>query len=157
MGPSILINWTSPFPILGVYGVFFHFYSISNRYSCWQTVKTLIRRRILRRLIWVCTVWLCPKNGTLDLYGLFFERKSILKYVLLKIGFALKYLLIKKGHLDSWKAQDTFHKWYKKTLMQSIKYAAKIVFIWVLFYLRSFEEQQAYGPHLLTWVKTIIA
>ena len=36
--------------------------------------------------------------------------------------------------------------------MQRIKYAAKIVFIWVLFYWRSFEEQQAHGPHLLTWV-----
>ena len=41
---------------------------------------------------------------------------------------------------------------FKKTLMQSIKYAAKIVCIWVLFYWRGFEEQQAHGPHLLTWV-----
>ena len=49
MDPSILINWTSPFPILGVPGVLFHFYSISNRYSCQQTVKTLITRR--------CGVW----------------------------------------------------------------------------------------------------
>ena len=32
--PSFLINWTSPFPILGVPGVLFHFYSIWNRYSC---------------------------------------------------------------------------------------------------------------------------
>ena len=40
----------------------------------------------------------------------------------------------------------------KKTLMQSIKYATKIVFIWVWFYWRSFEEQQAHRPHLLTWV-----
>ena len=31
---SILINWTSPFPILGVSVFFFQFYSISNRYSC---------------------------------------------------------------------------------------------------------------------------
>ena len=30
-----------------------------------QIVKTLIRG-----LIWVCTVCLCPKNGTLCLYGL---------------------------------------------------------------------------------------
>ena len=35
---------------------------------------------------------------------------------------------------------------YKKTLMQSIKYAAKIVFILS----RSFDEQQAHVPHLLT-------
>ena len=68
--PSILINWTSPLPILGVSGVRFHFYSISNKYSCYQTVKILIRRRKTRRLIWVCTVCLYPKNGTLGLYGL---------------------------------------------------------------------------------------
>ena len=68
--PSIHINWTSPFPILRLSGVLFHFYSISNRYSCKQTVKTLIRHRVLRRLIWVCTVCLYPKNGTLGLYGL---------------------------------------------------------------------------------------
>ena len=43
-------------------------------------------------------------------------------------------------------------KIHKKTLMQSIQYTAKIVFIWVLFYRRSFEEQQAHWPHLLTWV-----
>ena len=42
--PSVLINWTSPFPIFVESGVLFHFYSISNRYSCQQTVKTLIRR-----------------------------------------------------------------------------------------------------------------
>ena len=34
MDLSILINWISPFPIWGVSGVLFHFYSISNRYSC---------------------------------------------------------------------------------------------------------------------------
>ena len=68
MDPSILINWTSPFPILGVSGVLFHFYSVSNRCSCKQTVKNLIRRRVLRRPIWVCTVCLCPRNGTLGLY-----------------------------------------------------------------------------------------
>ena len=41
-----------------------------------------------------------------------------------------------------------------KTSTQSIKYAAKIVFIWVWFYWWSFEEQQAHGPHLLTWVNS---
>ena len=48
----------------------------------------------------------------------------------------------------------------KKTLMQSIKYAAKIIFIWALFYWRSFEKQQAHGLHLFTWVnshKSILA
>ena len=30
--PSFLTNWTSPFPILGVSGVLFHFNYISNRF-----------------------------------------------------------------------------------------------------------------------------
>ena len=57
---SILIFLTSPFPTLGVSGVlfFFHFYCISNKNSCKQNVK--IRRRVLRRLIWTCTVCLFP-------------------------------------------------------------------------------------------------
>ena len=67
---SILIKWASPFPISGVSGLLLHLYLIFNRNSCKQTVKTLIRRRILRRLIWVCTVWLGPKIGTPGLYGL---------------------------------------------------------------------------------------
>ena len=33
-------------------------------------MKTLIRCCLLRYLIWVCTVCLCPKNGMLGLYGL---------------------------------------------------------------------------------------
>ena len=33
-------------------------------------MKILIRHRVLRRLICVCTVCLCPKNGMLGLYGL---------------------------------------------------------------------------------------
>ena len=72
MDPFIHINWMSPFPILGVsgVGVLFHFYFISNRYSCKQTVKTLIRCRVLLHLVWVCTVCLCPKNETLGLNGL---------------------------------------------------------------------------------------
>ena len=32
--PSILINWTRPFPILEMSGLRCHFYSIANRYSC---------------------------------------------------------------------------------------------------------------------------
>ena len=57
---SIPINWMSPFPNLGVSGAFFYFYFIFGRIFCKQTVQTLIRRRVLRRLIWV---WLGPKKG----------------------------------------------------------------------------------------------
>ena len=45
----------------------FHFYSDFNRAFSNQTVDTLIRRRVLRRLIWVCTVCLCPTKKTLGL------------------------------------------------------------------------------------------
>ena len=75
---STLIYWMSPFPILGVAGELL--YSISNRNFSKQTVKTPIRRRILRRLIWVCTVCLCHKNGTLGLYGLIHACSLILQF-----------------------------------------------------------------------------
>ena len=40
--------------------------------------------------------------------------------------------------------------YYKKYFMQNIIYTAKIVFIRVLFYWRSFDDKQAHGPHFLT-------
>ena len=52
--------------------VFFNFYSNANRTFWEQTVETLIVRRALRRLIWVCAVCLCPTKRTLGLYGLSF-------------------------------------------------------------------------------------
>ena len=55
--------------VLRVVGWYFHIYSNFNRTFCKQTVETLIRRRVLRRLIWVCTVCLCPTQWTLGLYG----------------------------------------------------------------------------------------
>ena len=63
-----LINWMSPFPILGLMsGIFPHFYSNFKRHVCKQTVDNLIRRRVLRRLIWFCTVCQCPTKRTLGL------------------------------------------------------------------------------------------
>ena len=44
--------------------------SIFQRNFCKQTAETLIRRCILRRLIWVSTVCLRPTKRTLGLYGL---------------------------------------------------------------------------------------
>ena len=64
------------FSFQGCLVYFFHFYQVFDRNSCEQTVETLFKRRILRRLIWVCTVCLCPKNGTPGLYGL----NSLLSY-----------------------------------------------------------------------------
>ena len=44
------IDRTSLFQVLGVLsGIFFYFYSNSNRITCNQTVETLIRRHVLRR------------------------------------------------------------------------------------------------------------
>ena len=67
---SIYINWTSPFPILELLGDIFHFYSNFKRNFSKQTVENLTRRRLLRRLIWFCTVCGCPTKMTLGLYGL---------------------------------------------------------------------------------------
>ena len=48
-----------------VVGCYFHFYPNFDRIFSKQTEETLIRRRVLRRLISVCTVCLCPtKKGT---------------------------------------------------------------------------------------------
>ena len=68
---SILYHlyWMSSF--LGLSGGIFRVYSNCDRTLCMQTLDTLIRRRILRRLIWVCTVCLCPIKRTLGLCGYF--------------------------------------------------------------------------------------
>ena len=63
MDLSILIICMSPFRILGVSGVLYHFYLILDRKYFKQTVQTLIKRRVLQRLIWVYTVCLGPKKG----------------------------------------------------------------------------------------------
>ena len=60
----------SIFHLRSVWCTFFHFYHIFDRNSCEQTVQTLIRRRVLWHLIWVCIVCLCPKKGTPGIYGL---------------------------------------------------------------------------------------
>ena len=54
----------------GCWMEFFHFYSNLDRTICKQTVETLIGRRVMRRLVWVCTVCLRPTKRTLGLYGL---------------------------------------------------------------------------------------
>ena len=46
--------------ILSVVGGIFTFYSNVNRKFCKQEVKTLIRCHTLWRLIWICTICVCP-------------------------------------------------------------------------------------------------
>ena len=50
--------------------LFFFYYLNLNRTFCKQTVETLIRRRVLRRLVWVCTICLRPTERTLNIYRL---------------------------------------------------------------------------------------
>ena len=62
-----MLKWviikTSSFPILRVLGGIFHFFTNSLELSCKQTIKSLFRQRIMRCLIGVCTVCLCPIKG----------------------------------------------------------------------------------------------
>ena len=78
---SILINSTCPFPILGLLCVIFHFCSNFKRHICKQTVEKLIRRRVLRRLIWFCIVWRCPTKRTLGIYGLMIGAITQMRHV----------------------------------------------------------------------------
>ena len=70
MKSAISNSRTSPYIILGLLGGIFHFYSNLDRTICKQTVESLIRRRVLRRLFLVCTVCQRPIKRTLGLYGL---------------------------------------------------------------------------------------
>ena len=58
-----LINWTNPF-------LLFPFDPNFDRLFCKQVAQTLIRRRVLWRLIWLCTVCQCPTKRALGLYWL---------------------------------------------------------------------------------------
>ena len=65
----IFVNWISPFPFNGLLDSIFIFNKIFKGTFGKQTVEILIRRHVLRRLFWFCTVCLCPTNKTLGLYG----------------------------------------------------------------------------------------
>ena len=64
------INWTSPYPFLGVLSGSFHFNSNFDRTICKQKMKNLIRRHFLWRLIWFSAVCPCVIKRTLCLNGL---------------------------------------------------------------------------------------
>ena len=57
--------------IFMVVGWYFHFYSNFKRNVCKQAVENLIRRRVLRRLVWFCAVCRCPtKKAVKNNYAL---------------------------------------------------------------------------------------
>ena len=66
----IHFNWTSPFSFKWMLVVNFQLYSNFHRIFCKQTAGNMIRRRILRRVIWLCTVCRCPIKRTPGLNGL---------------------------------------------------------------------------------------
>ena len=59
----------------------FHYYLNPNRIFCKQSVETLIRRRITRRLSWVCTVFLCLTERAPGLIWVKFERNGRTEYI----------------------------------------------------------------------------
>ena len=64
---SILIYWMSPFPILGMCSVFCHFFFFFRKNNPVSKVNSVDsdQTRVVQHLIWVYTVCLGPKNGTL--------------------------------------------------------------------------------------------
>ena len=76
----VLINWTSPFPSLGLLGRICHCIQLF-RHFCKQKVKNLIRHNVLRRLSRFSTVCGCPTKRTLGLYGLDINQGCILRIV----------------------------------------------------------------------------
>ena len=59
------------FHFKGCWVVFLFFIQILKGISFTKkTVENLIRRRVLWRLVWFCTVCRCPTRRTLDFYGL---------------------------------------------------------------------------------------
>ena len=70
---STIFKWTNPFLFKGlllffVFLLFFFFFFFFFYKECQQKVETLIRRGVMRRLICVCTVCLCPIKRTIVLY-----------------------------------------------------------------------------------------
>ena len=63
-----------------------------------QTVKTLIRRRLMRRLIWVYTVCQCPFSGTLGINGLTYK---VSKAISVCEWFGRIYTLTESTKIDS--------------------------------------------------------
>ena len=60
---SVPINSTSPFPILGVTGVFFFFFFVFKKFMLANSVDTdQTLRSVASGLIWVYTVCLGPRN-----------------------------------------------------------------------------------------------
>ena len=63
-------TWTNPFLFEAMLGGICQLCSKFKQTFCKQIVDTLIRRRLKRRLIWFCTVCLCPTKRTRGLYWL---------------------------------------------------------------------------------------
>ena len=90
--------------ISGVWLVSIVIFVLKTLLNLMQTVYTLIRRRVLRRLIWVYTVFKCPIYGTLGLNELIkcSLTGSVFKAFYFKIYLLFEGLFI---FFDSWHCQ----------------------------------------------------
>ena len=59
---------------------YFSFYSNCSRTPCKQTLATLIRRWVLRHLIWVCTICICPIKKDASLI---WDKRCLSAYVII--------------------------------------------------------------------------
>ena len=118
MNFPISIGRTSLFQILGVVGGIFHFYSNFNRTFCKQIVVTLIRCRVLRRLIWVCTVCQCPTKRMLGLYGLTNNADPDRMLHFVAVHLSLHYL--PKNAFTSFHYEKVKNKWFIDTVSSTL-------------------------------------
>ena len=87
----LYINWNSQFLFKGMLGSIFHFYSNFNKTLFKQTVETLIRRRVLRCLVRVCTICLRPTKWTQGLNGLTWNQLIKCKRQMTYINASIEY------------------------------------------------------------------
>ena len=83
----IFINWTSSFPIKGLSGGIFHFYSNCNRTLCKQTLETLLRHRILQANIGDPIETLHSAASDLGLHCLYMSHKKDTRLIWVKYLF----------------------------------------------------------------------
>ena len=97
---SILFIRVRPFVVLGFPGGCFHFNRVLHRTSCKRTVLPLIRRRVWRRLNWVCRAsepnWVCRASEP-GLHGVWTGSARRLNWVRSVCIMLYKGSLVSKG------------------------------------------------------------
>ena len=113
-------EWTFPLLSLGpvkLLGGIFHFSQILIEHYVSKHVETLIRCRVLLRLIWVCIVSLCPTKSTVILLAFGYSNRERSQYskVLLFVIPVFKFCLRPKKYI-TWINSDSVKKVQKLSL-----------------------------------------